>query len=198
MFTVFEMEIDYLSLVAWEGLKCGQAIISCEIQQRVLNTIKHKYPRKDIFIISQWSRINSFGFLQGQESVHSLLPINSTYFPHLTFQEWLAAYYLVNCLYESSESDNHQQVCAILINQQLTPKFAVMIPFMAGILYENIKKKRSIRLWFIIFLEAATLFTSTHSYSTIDITSALSGCLQSRYREFISPSSSPKVSQRDY
>ncbi|ETO01989.1 NTPase, partial [Reticulomyxa filosa] len=31
---IFEMEMDYLSQIAWEGLKCGQAIISCEIQQR--------------------------------------------------------------------------------------------------------------------------------------------------------------------
>ncbi|ETO03041.1 NTPase, partial [Reticulomyxa filosa] len=30
----FEMEMDYLSEIAWEELKCGQSIISCEIQQR--------------------------------------------------------------------------------------------------------------------------------------------------------------------
>ncbi|ETO05644.1 hypothetical protein RFI_31753, partial [Reticulomyxa filosa] len=59
---IFEMEMDYLSQIAWEGLKCGQAIISCEIQQKVLHMIKYKYPRKDISVISQWSRISSFGF----------------------------------------------------------------------------------------------------------------------------------------
>ncbi|ETO01673.1 NACHT domain-containing protein [Reticulomyxa filosa] len=32
MFNMFEMEMDYLSEIAWEGLKFGQAIISCEIQ----------------------------------------------------------------------------------------------------------------------------------------------------------------------
>ncbi|ETO27894.1 NTPase [Reticulomyxa filosa] len=142
MFTIFEMEMDYLSQVAWEGLKCGQAVISCEIQQRVLNMIKYKYPRKDISVISQWSRINSFGFLQGQELMDSLQPTNSVYFPHLIFQEWLAAYYLVNCLYESNETKEHEQVCSILVNQQLTPKYSEMIPFMAGILYGNIENKK--------------------------------------------------------
>ncbi|ETN98605.1 NACHT family-like NTPase, partial [Reticulomyxa filosa] len=91
MFSIFEMEIDYLSRIAWEGLKDGQAVISCEIQERVLNIINNKYPREHISVISQWSRINSFGFLQGQESMN---PINSVYFPHLTFQEWFAAYHL--------------------------------------------------------------------------------------------------------
>ncbi|ETO03668.1 NTPase, partial [Reticulomyxa filosa] len=142
VFTIFEMEIDYLSHLAWEGLKCGQAVISCEIQQKILHIIKNKYPRQDISVISQWSRIHSFGFLQGQESIDPSHPMDPVYFPHLTFQEWLAAYYLVNCLYESSESDNHQQVCSILINQQITPKYAVMIPFMAGILYNNIENKK--------------------------------------------------------
>ncbi|ETO33378.1 NACHT family NTPase [Reticulomyxa filosa] len=142
IFVIFEMEMDYLSHIAWEGLRCGQAVISCKIQQRILHIIKSKYPRKDISVISQWHRINSFGFLQGQESINPSHPMDPVYFPHLTFQEWLAAYYLVNCLYESSESDNHQQVCSILINQQITPKYAVMIPFMAGILYNNIENKR--------------------------------------------------------
>ncbi|ETO00378.1 hypothetical protein RFI_37069, partial [Reticulomyxa filosa] len=66
-------------------------------------------------------------------------PIDSVYFPHLTFQEWFAAYYLVNCLYQSNETKEHKEVCSILINEQLTPKYAVMIPFMAGILYSNIE-----------------------------------------------------------
>ncbi|ETO03064.1 hypothetical protein RFI_34346, partial [Reticulomyxa filosa] len=74
MFSFFEMEIDYLSRIAWEGLKDGQVVISCEIQERVLNIINNKYPREHISVISQWSRINSFGFLQGQESMN---PINS-------------------------------------------------------------------------------------------------------------------------
>ncbi|ETO27417.1 NACHT family NTPase, partial [Reticulomyxa filosa] len=141
MFNIFEMEISYLSHIAWEGLKRGQVIISCEIQQRVLDIIKRRYPRKCISIISQWSRINSFGFLQGQESTNTPHPVDSVYFPHLTFQEWLAAYYLVNCLYEPVESDNHQQVRSILINEQLTPKYAIMISFMAGILYNNIENQ---------------------------------------------------------
>ncbi|ETO03002.1 hypothetical protein RFI_34408, partial [Reticulomyxa filosa] len=87
-------------------------------------------------------RINSFGFLQGQELMDSSQPTNSVYFPHLIFQEWLAAYYLVNCLYESNETKEHEQVCSILVNQQLTPKYSAMIPFMAGILYGNIENKK--------------------------------------------------------
>ncbi|ETO32336.1 hypothetical protein RFI_04781, partial [Reticulomyxa filosa] len=42
---IFEMEMDYLSQIAWEGLKCGQAIISCEIQQRILHMIKVYFNR---------------------------------------------------------------------------------------------------------------------------------------------------------
>ncbi|ETO03399.1 NTPase, partial [Reticulomyxa filosa] len=109
IFNMFKMEMDYLSQIAWEALKCGQPIISCEIQQRVLNMIKYKYPRKDISVISQWSRINSFGFVQGQESKDVSQPNDSVYFPHLTFQEWLAAYYLVRCLCESNETKEHEQ-----------------------------------------------------------------------------------------
>ncbi|ETO35468.1 NACHT domain-containing protein, partial [Reticulomyxa filosa] len=139
MFSIFEMEIDYLSRIAWEGLKYGQAIISCEIQQKVLYIINNKYPREHISVMSQWSRIHSFGFLQGQESMNPLYPIDSVYFPHLTFQEWFSAYYLVNCLYQSNETKEHQEVCSILINEQITPKYAMMIPFMAGILYDNIE-----------------------------------------------------------
>ncbi|ETO15173.1 hypothetical protein RFI_22191 [Reticulomyxa filosa] len=40
IFNMFEMEMDYLSQIGWEGLKCGQPIISCETQQRILNMIK--------------------------------------------------------------------------------------------------------------------------------------------------------------
>ncbi|ETO01966.1 putative ATP-dependent protease subunit C (ClpC), partial [Reticulomyxa filosa] len=94
MFNIFEMEIDYLSHLAWEGTKLGQIIVSCEIQEKSLHWIKKKYPRKCIAIPSQWSRIHSFGFLQGQESMNPSHPINSVYFPHLTFQEWFSAYYL--------------------------------------------------------------------------------------------------------
>ncbi|ETO15171.1 hypothetical protein RFI_22195 [Reticulomyxa filosa] len=46
--------------------------------------------------------------------------------------------YLINCLYGSNESKRHEQVCSILINQQFTPRYSVMIPFMCGILYSNI------------------------------------------------------------
>ncbi|ETO03138.1 hypothetical protein RFI_34272, partial [Reticulomyxa filosa] len=77
MFNEFEMEMDYLSHIAWEGLKCGQAIISCEIQQKALNIINNKYPRGHISVMSQWSRIHLFGFLQGQESMNPSHPINS-------------------------------------------------------------------------------------------------------------------------
>ncbi|ETO01186.1 hypothetical protein RFI_36254, partial [Reticulomyxa filosa] len=77
IFKMFEMEIDYLSQIAWEGLQCGQPIISCEIQQNVLNIINNKYPRKDISVISQWSQINSFGFVQGQESKNESQPNDS-------------------------------------------------------------------------------------------------------------------------
>ncbi|ETO17843.1 NTPase [Reticulomyxa filosa] len=143
MFGFFAMEIDYLSQLAWEGLRHGQAVISCEIQQRILDIIKSKYPRKHISEISQWSRINSFGFLQGQESVNSTHPMDSVYFPHLTFQEWLAAYYLVHCLYRPVGTNDHQKVRSVLINKSLTPKFSVMIPFMAGILYDNIQNEKS-------------------------------------------------------
>ncbi|ETO10825.1 hypothetical protein RFI_26550 [Reticulomyxa filosa] len=139
MFNLFKMEMDYLSHIAWEGLKCGQTIISCEIQQKVLNIIINKYPRKHISVMSQWSRIYSFGFLQGQESMNPSHPIDSIYFPHLTFQEWFSAYYLVNCLYQSNKTKEHQEVCSILMNQQIEPKYSVMIPFMAGILYNNIE-----------------------------------------------------------
>ncbi|ETO20144.1 hypothetical protein RFI_17077 [Reticulomyxa filosa] len=141
MFSIFEMEIDYLSRIAWEGLKDGQVVISCKVQEKVLNIIKSKYPREHISVISQWSRINSFGFLQGQESVY---PTNSVYFPHLTFQEWFAAYYLVNCLYskEIKDDENHEEVCRILTKEQLNPKYSIMIPFMAGILYGNIENEK--------------------------------------------------------
>ncbi|ETO05929.1 hypothetical protein RFI_31464 [Reticulomyxa filosa] len=101
-----------------------------------------KYSCKHIANTFQWSRIHSFGFLQGQESMNSSRPINSVYFPHLTFQEWLAAYYLVHCLYEPVESDDHKQVCSILINEQLNATYSMVIPFMAGILYHNIENKK--------------------------------------------------------
>ncbi|ETO15160.1 hypothetical protein RFI_22204, partial [Reticulomyxa filosa] len=77
MFNIFEMEIDYLSHLAWEGMKLEQVIISCEMQEKSLHWIKKKYPRKCIAIPSQWSRIHSFGFLQGQESMNPSHPINS-------------------------------------------------------------------------------------------------------------------------
>ncbi|ETO01482.1 hypothetical protein RFI_35958, partial [Reticulomyxa filosa] len=104
--------------------------------------IKYQYPREDISVISQWSRINSFGFVQGQESRDLSQPSDSVYFPHLTFQEWLAAYYLVRCLYQSNESKEHEQICSILMNEQLTPRYSVMIPFMSGILYNNTISKK--------------------------------------------------------
>ncbi|ETO06860.1 NTPase [Reticulomyxa filosa] len=144
MFNIFEMEIAYLSHLAWEGLKRGQAIISCEIQEKVLNGINIRYPRKHISVASQWSRIHSFGFLQGQETMNPIHPTNSVYFPHLTFQEWLAAYYLACCLYQPIETNHHQQVRSVLINEQFTPKYSMTIPFMAGILYDNIENKKDI------------------------------------------------------
>ncbi|ETO03104.1 hypothetical protein RFI_34306, partial [Reticulomyxa filosa] len=87
IFNIFEMKMDYLSQIACEGLKLGQVVISCELQRRILNTISNNYPRKDISVISQLSRINTFGFLQGHESMNSSHPIVSVYFTHLTFQE---------------------------------------------------------------------------------------------------------------
>ncbi|ETO01144.1 hypothetical protein RFI_36296, partial [Reticulomyxa filosa] len=56
--------------------------------------------------------------------------------------EWLAAYYLVRCLYESNESKEHEQVCSTLKNEQLTPRYSVMIPFICGMLYNNIISKK--------------------------------------------------------
>ncbi|ETO36850.1 hypothetical protein RFI_00213, partial [Reticulomyxa filosa] len=41
--------------------------------------------------------LNQFiGFTQGQELIHQSHPMDFVYFPHLKFQEWLAAYYLKN------------------------------------------------------------------------------------------------------
>ncbi|ETO14922.1 NTPase [Reticulomyxa filosa] len=141
MFKIFEMEMYYLSQLAWKGLKCGQVVISSDIQEKVLNATKIKYPRKHISITSQWSRIHSFGFLQGQESVNVSYPNDPVYFPHLTFQEWLAAYYLSHCLYGST---GHKEARSILIDEQLTPKYSIMIPFMAGILYGYIENKKDV------------------------------------------------------
>ncbi|ETO20028.1 hypothetical protein RFI_17189, partial [Reticulomyxa filosa] len=57
----------------------------------------------------------------------------------LTFQEWFSAYYLVHCLYQPIKSNDHKQV---LINEQLNPKYSMIIPFMAGILYDFIENKK--------------------------------------------------------
>ncbi|ETN99796.1 hypothetical protein RFI_37671, partial [Reticulomyxa filosa] len=36
----------------------------------------------------------------------------------------------------------HEQLCSILMNEQLTPRYSVMIPFMSGIFYDNIISKK--------------------------------------------------------
>ncbi|ETO00638.1 hypothetical protein RFI_36802 [Reticulomyxa filosa] len=64
IFNVFEMEMNYLSEIAWEGLKCGQAIISCEIQQSVLNMIKYKYLRKDISVNNNWMMLLNCSWIE--------------------------------------------------------------------------------------------------------------------------------------
>ncbi|ETO08275.1 hypothetical protein RFI_29115 [Reticulomyxa filosa] len=110
------------------------------MQEKTLEWINKKYPCKCIVILSQWSRIHSFGFLQGQESMSPSHPTDSVYFPHLTF----AAYYLVHCLYEPIESNEHKQVCHVLINEQITPKYSMMISFMAGILSDYIQNKKDL------------------------------------------------------
>ncbi|ETN97150.1 hypothetical protein RFI_40381, partial [Reticulomyxa filosa] len=43
---------------------------------------------------------------------------------------------------QSNETKEHEQVCSILMNEQLTPRYSVMIPFMSGILYNNIISKK--------------------------------------------------------
>ncbi|ETN99898.1 hypothetical protein RFI_37569, partial [Reticulomyxa filosa] len=44
-----------------------------------------------------------------------------------------------DCLYQSNETKEHQEVCSILMNEQFNPKYSTMIPFMAGMLYDNIE-----------------------------------------------------------
>ncbi|ETO18216.1 NTPase [Reticulomyxa filosa] len=104
-FLKFKMEMDYLSNLAWEGLKADQAVISCDMQQRVIDKLSNKYHfPQNIVTSSQWSHIRAFLVLQGQVS-RAAHPSGSVYFPHLLFQEWFAAYYLVHCLYEPEASE---------------------------------------------------------------------------------------------
>ncbi|ETO05608.1 hypothetical protein RFI_31791 [Reticulomyxa filosa] len=68
------------------------------------------------------SRINSFGFVQGQESKSKSKdesqPNDSVYFRHLTFQEWLAAYYLaIACINLVDKDEYIHERCAFLIEK---------------------------------------------------------------------------------
>ncbi|ETN98533.1 putative lipoprotein, partial [Reticulomyxa filosa] len=109
--------------------------------------------------------------------------------PHLTFQEWFAAYYLVHCLYQPTESDDHKQVCSILINEQLNPKYSMIIPFMAGILYDYIENGKdpdgSRLLYFWKLLHAPSICQLSPIYQIILSMRCLDSCKADTESQFL-------------
>ncbi|ETO05325.1 hypothetical protein RFI_32071 [Reticulomyxa filosa] len=79
--------IQYVRTWMLDRIETWTSYHSLRNARKTLEWINKKYLRKCIAIPSQWSRIHSFGFLQGQESMSPSHPTNPVYFPHLTFQE---------------------------------------------------------------------------------------------------------------
>jgi hypothetical protein len=131
------MELSYLGHLAWHGMEKGRQILSAVTQQSSMEAIDSIFPTTDPSAPTHLSRIRRIGLLQNIGRGNSE-PTEETYFPHLTFQEWFAAHHLAHTLYAQGKKA-FTVTQQILRDDKYSPRYQVMLPFLAAILYNKAK-----------------------------------------------------------
>ena len=132
-----QMELTFFGSLALSGMRKGEASLSQALQQKALAQVIEAFPRMSDAEPSHELRIRKVGILQGFESQSEAdTNLSNAYFPHLTLQEWFAAHYLARSLYQPG-TIRCRVSQTILRDDKYTPRYRVMLPFVAGILYEK-------------------------------------------------------------
>ena len=121
----------YLGELAFRGLAEGQIMISTELQHQLERNVKTAYS-PGIHAQSYRQKALSTGLLralgEGDTPVH---------FPHLSLQEWFAAYHIAQSLYAATHQTTRQRACKVLQQYTYDVRYRQVIPLAAGLLYQR-------------------------------------------------------------
>ena len=121
----------YLGELAFRSLSERQVLISSELQNDVESNIEAAY-KADIHTPSYRDQALDTGLLQalgeGATPVH---------FPHLSLQEWFAAYHISQSLYAPAHDEVHKRACEVLQQRKYDVRYRQVLPLTAGLLYRK-------------------------------------------------------------
>ena len=121
----------YLGELAFRGLAERQILISPQLQNSVESSVELVY-RPEIHAPSYRHQALSAGLLQalgeGNTPVH---------FPHLSLQEWFAAYHMAQSLYAPTHERVYKRACRVLQQRKYDVRYRQVLPLTAGLLYQQ-------------------------------------------------------------
>jgi len=142
------LELEFLGLLAWTGLIKYQITLDKTLQHDALNLMEARY--KDKSTRPPFHAILDSGFLKASGDSKLREEINKPhYFIHLTFQEYLAAHYLVEKL-RDPKTDEYANTLEFLQTEKYNSRYQVLLGFMAGLLSAE-KPSRTPSPTFLIF-----------------------------------------------
>lgn len=129
----FIIEWDSLCTLAWEGFKKGKVILSTETQKNLIPILKKRYPNQEDYLTGFLARAFNMGLLRSLDQENSNPLDQRRYFIHLTFQEYLAAQYIVDTLQGYRGKPLYLEILEWIKQHKYDPHTAVMMGFIAGI-----------------------------------------------------------------
>jgi len=128
-------EMEFLERLAFEGLLTGKLLIDA---QKVENLERELFYDGDLL-----KQTLSIGFLKGVGESEDFAE-RSYYFIHLTFQEFLAALYLVRGLDQEDKGGKYfQQVLTFIEEQKYRPEYRMVFRFASGLLSKDLHEESS-------------------------------------------------------
>ena len=129
------LELSSLGILALEGLKAGEVVLSAKVQRTALAALLVFYnkitSREDIE--NRFLNALDMGFVSTEGSLKENPYDQPRYFIHLTFQEFFAAYGLLLQLQGYYGRGQYETAMAWIAEHKYQPRYAMVMGFLAGL-----------------------------------------------------------------
>ena len=162
------LEMQILTAIAWNGFKKGNVIISPKILTDLLKELQTQYNKipknqiEKIFIDTL-----NMGFLRSEtndlksnEQTHALE--KHYYFMHLTFQEFFAAYAVLDSLQGKADHEQYEQTIKWLQHHKYELRVCVFLEYLAGLTIQPGYDQALQAFWFALLSPPQDVIGSGH------------------------------------